>query len=28
MTALVTALKSRDNDAKVKVLDAAYWVRL
>jgi uncharacterized protein (DUF2252 family) len=27
MTALVTALKSRDNDAKVKVLDAAYWVK-
>lgn len=27
MLALVTALKSRDDDARVAVLDAAYWVK-
>jgi len=27
MQALVTKIKSRDNDAKVEILDAAYWVK-
>jgi len=27
MLALITTLKSRDDDAKIEVLDAAYWVK-
>ena len=27
MLKLVTTLKSRDDDAKIEVLDAAYWVK-